>query len=117
MMRVDQPHHVIRCRRSDAVSIILRCSRDLRTAGSLGTLANGRAPIAEWSMTGRISTDRRNGSTGKPGSDRWTYFWAHGPGLVDRFERRVCDGLIVNYREYWNPLAFQAAMSGARFDA
>ena len=26
------------------------------------------------------------------------------------------DGLIVNYREYWNPMAFIAAMSGTRFD-
>ena len=25
------------------------------------------------------------------------------------------DGLIVNYREYWNPLAFMQAMDGARF--
>jgi ketosteroid isomerase-like protein len=25
------------------------------------------------------------------------------------------DGLIVNYREYWNPLAFMQAMSGAQF--
>ena len=26
------------------------------------------------------------------------------------------DGRIVNYREYWNPLAFMAAMEGTRFD-
>jgi ketosteroid isomerase-like protein len=25
------------------------------------------------------------------------------------------NGLIVNYREYWNPMAFMAAMSGAKF--
>ncbi len=25
------------------------------------------------------------------------------------------DGLIVNYREYWNPLAFTQAMGGAQF--
>jgi len=25
------------------------------------------------------------------------------------------DGFIVNYREYWNPIAFIAAMSGAQF--
>ena len=25
------------------------------------------------------------------------------------------DGLIVNYREYWNPMAFMAAMSGTTF--
>jgi ketosteroid isomerase-like protein len=25
------------------------------------------------------------------------------------------DGLMVNYREYWNPAAFIAAMSGAQF--
>ncbi len=28
----------------------------------------------------------------------------------------VRDGLIVNYREYWNPVAFMKAMSGTRFD-
>jgi ketosteroid isomerase-like protein len=27
------------------------------------------------------------------------------------------NGLIVNYREYWNPLAFTAAMAGTRFDS
>ncbi len=26
------------------------------------------------------------------------------------------DGLIVNYREYWNPMVFLAAMAGTRFD-
>jgi hypothetical protein len=26
------------------------------------------------------------------------------------------DGLILNYREYWNPMAFTAAMAGTRFD-
>jgi len=25
------------------------------------------------------------------------------------------EGLIVNYREYWNPMAFLAAMSGVQF--
>ena len=25
-------------------------------------------------------------------------------------------GLIANYREYWNPMAFTAAMRGTRFD-
>ena len=25
-------------------------------------------------------------------------------------------GLIANYREYWNPTAFTAAMTGTRFD-
>jgi len=25
-------------------------------------------------------------------------------------------GLIANYREYWNPMAFTAAMAGTRFD-
>jgi hypothetical protein len=25
------------------------------------------------------------------------------------------DGFIVNYREYWNPIAFIAAMSGVQF--
>ena len=25
------------------------------------------------------------------------------------------NGLIVNYREYWNPQDFMAAMSGAKF--
>jgi hypothetical protein len=26
------------------------------------------------------------------------------------------NGLIVNYREYWNPQAFQKAMTGGSFD-
>ena len=25
-------------------------------------------------------------------------------------------GLIANYREYWDPMAFTAAMAGTRFD-
>jgi hypothetical protein len=28
----------------------------------------------------------------------------------------VKTGLIANYREYWNPMAFTAAMAGTRFD-
>src|SRR5579862_8169324 len=28
----------------------------------------------------------------------------------------IQNGLIVNYREYWNPIAFLKAMSGSRFD-
>ena len=29
---------------------------------------------------------------------------------------RFRNGLIANYREYWNPIAFTAAMAGTRFD-
>jgi len=54
--------------------------------------------IAEWSASGQVL------SNGNPYEMRYATF------VTFR------DGLIVNYREYWNPLAFMNAMSGARFD-
>lgn len=53
--------------------------------------------IAEWSASGRVL------SNGNP------YEMTYATFVTFR------DGLIVNYREYWNPLAFMTAMSGASF--
>ena len=54
--------------------------------------------IAEWSVSGRVI------SNGNP------YEMSYATFVTFR------DGLIVNYREYWNPQTFMDAMSGARFD-
>lgn len=54
--------------------------------------------VAEWSASGKVL------SNGNPYEMSYATFVT------------VRDGLIVNYREYWNPLAFLAAMNGARFD-
>ena len=54
--------------------------------------------IAEWSASGTVL------SNGNAYDMRYATFVT------------VRDGLIVNYREYWNPQAFMTAMSGARFD-
>ncbi|KQR83711.1 nuclear transport factor 2 family protein [Sphingomonas sp. Leaf343] len=54
--------------------------------------------IAEWSASGTVL------SNGNPYEMRYATF------VTVRY------GLIVNYREYWNPQAFMNAMSGARFD-
>jgi NAD(P)-dependent dehydrogenase (short-subunit alcohol dehydrogenase family)/ketosteroid isomerase-like protein len=53
--------------------------------------------IAEWSVSGRVI------SNGNP------YEMSYATFATFR------NGLIVNYREYWNPMAFMAAMSGASF--
>lgn len=53
--------------------------------------------IAEWSASGRVI------SNGNP------YEMSYATFVTFR------NGLIVNYREYWNPMAFAAAMSGAKF--
>jgi ketosteroid isomerase-like protein len=53
--------------------------------------------IAEWSASGEVLT---NGNA---------YEMSYATFVTFK------DGLIVNYREYWNPLAFMQAMSGARF--
>jgi hypothetical protein len=53
--------------------------------------------IAEWSSSGEVLTN------GNP------YEMSYATFVTFR------DGLIVNYREYWNPLAFMQAMSGAQF--
>jgi uncharacterized protein len=53
--------------------------------------------IAEWSASGRVS------SSGNP------YEMSYATFAIFH------NGLIVNYREYWNPMAFMAAMNGANF--
>lgn len=53
--------------------------------------------IAEWSASGKVI------GNGNP------YEMSYATFVTFR------DGLIVNYREYWNPMAFMAAMSGAMF--
>ena len=53
--------------------------------------------IAEWSVSGRVI------SNGNP------YELSYATVVTFR------NGLIVNYREYWNPQAFMAAMAGTRF--
>jgi ketosteroid isomerase-like protein len=54
--------------------------------------------IAEWSASGRVLTN------GNPYEMSYaTFVTFH-------------NGLIINYREYWNPMAFMAAMNGTRFD-
>ena len=53
--------------------------------------------IAEWSVSGRVI------SNGNP------YEMSYATFVTFK------NGLIVNYREYWNPTVFVAAMSGASF--
>jgi uncharacterized protein len=53
--------------------------------------------IAEWSVSGRVI------SNGNPYEMSYATFVT------------VKNGLIVNYREYWDPMAFMAAMDGAKF--
>ncbi|MEB2774073.1 nuclear transport factor 2 family protein [Algoriphagus sp. D3-2-R+10] len=53
--------------------------------------------IAEWSASGVVV------ASGNP------YEMSYATFVTFR------DGLIVNYREYWNPQAFQKAMSGGSF--
>ncbi len=53
--------------------------------------------IAEWSVSGRVIDN------GNP------YEMSYATFVTFK------NGLIVNYREYWNPMAFMAAMSGAKF--
>lgn len=53
--------------------------------------------IAEWSASGEVLA---NGNA---------YEMSYATFVTFR------DGLIVNYREYWNPLAFTQAMSGLQF--
>jgi len=54
--------------------------------------------IAEWSVSGKVV------SNGNP------YEMSYATFVTFR------DGLIVNYREYWNPMVFIKAMDGTRFD-
>ena len=54
--------------------------------------------VAEWNVSGKVI------SNGNPYEMNYATFVS------------FRDGLIVNYREYWNPLAFIKAMEGTRFD-
>jgi uncharacterized protein len=53
--------------------------------------------IAEWSASGQVLA---NGNA---------YEMSYATFVTFK------DGLIISYREYWNPLAFMEAMSGAQF--
>ncbi|HEY9766969.1 MAG TPA: hypothetical protein V6C71_00495 [Coleofasciculaceae cyanobacterium] len=53
--------------------------------------------IAEWSVSGPVI------SNGNPYEMSYATF------------ATVKNGLIVTYREYWNPMAFMAAMGGEKF--
>jgi uncharacterized protein len=53
--------------------------------------------IAEWSASGRVI------SSGNP------YEMSYATFVTFK------DGLMVHYREYWNPMAFMAAMNGETF--
>lgn len=73
---------------------------DVRALPTLKTYATDDpdVAIAEWSASGQVLAN------GNPYEMRYATF------VTFR------NGLIVNYREYWNPLAFLNAMSGTRFD-
>jgi uncharacterized protein len=62
------------------------------------TIDDPNIAIAEWSVSGKVV------SNGNP------YEMSYATFVTFR------DGLIVNYREYWNPMAFIRAMEGTRFD-
>jgi ketosteroid isomerase-like protein len=55
--------------------------------------------IAEWSVSGEVI------STGNPYEMSYATFVT------------IRDGLIVNYREYWNPQVFLKAMNGGGFSS
>jgi ketosteroid isomerase-like protein len=73
---------------------------DVRKIPTLRTYTtdDSNVAIAEWSVSGTVI------GNGNP------YEMSYATFVTFR------DGLIVNYREYWNPMAFIAAMSGTRFD-
>ncbi|MEA9565376.1 MULTISPECIES: nuclear transport factor 2 family protein [Xanthomonas] len=72
---------------------------DVKTIPSLKIHATDdpNVAIAEWSASGTVI------SNGNP------YEMSY--ATVVTFK----DGLVVNYREYWNPMAFLAALSDAKF--
>lgn len=72
---------------------------DVRVLPTLKTYATDdtNVAIAEWSASGVVI------GNGNP------YEMSYATFVTFR------DGLIVNYREYWNPQAFQKAMSGGSF--
>jgi uncharacterized protein len=73
---------------------------DVRSIPSLKTYSTDdpNTAIAEWSASGRVIAN------GNP------YEMSYATFVTFR------NGLILNYREYWNPHAFLAALAGARFD-
>lgn len=72
---------------------------DLKAARTMTIHATGdpELAIAEWSVTGQVI------SNGNP------YEMSYATFVTFK------NGLIVNYREYWNPQAFMAAMNGTMF--
>ncbi|MFZ6756157.1 nuclear transport factor 2 family protein [Undibacterium sp. Ji50W] len=72
---------------------------DVKTIPTLKihTTDDPNVAIAEWSASGQVI------GNGNP------YEMSYATFVTFR------NGLIVNYREYWNPMAFMAAMSGATF--
>ena len=72
---------------------------DVRSMPKLRTYATDdpNVAIAEWSSSGEVLT---NGNA---------YEMSYATFVTFK------DGLIVNYREYWDPLAFIQAMGGAQF--
>jgi uncharacterized protein len=64
---------------------------------SIHSTDDPKLAFAEWSVSGLVLTN------GNPYEMSYATFVT------------VKDGLIVNYREYWNPMAFMAAMSGSMF--
>jgi ketosteroid isomerase-like protein len=72
---------------------------DLKSARTMQIYATSDPDfaIAEWSVTGQVI------SNGNPYEMRYATFVT------------FKNGLIVNYREYWNPQAFMAAMNGSMF--
>ena len=74
---------------------------DVREIPTLKTYSteDPNVAIAEWSVSGSVI------SNGNP------YEMSYATFVTFR------DGLIANYREYWNPIAFLAAMGGTRFES
>lgn len=72
---------------------------DVRSIPHLRTYATDdpNVAIAEWSSSGEVLTN------GNPYEMRYATFVTFKVGL------------IVNYREYWNPLTFMQALGGAKF--
>ncbi|WP_266469649.1 nuclear transport factor 2 family protein [Streptomyces sp. NBC_00620] len=72
---------------------------DVRTLPSVRIHATDdpNLAVAEWSASGTVLTN------GNPYEMSYATFVT------------IRDGQIVNYREYWNPQAFLAAMSGSEF--
>ena len=72
---------------------------DVRSIPSLRvyTVDDPNIAIAEWSASGLVLTN------GNPYEMSYATFVT--------FQ----NGLMINYREYWNPMAFMQAMSGAKF--